>query len=54
MFEILITGIFIIALLITYTLTGFIIAMLIQGITYWTTGFSIYNYLMKKVLVALK
>lgn len=27
-----------------------VLAMLIQGVTYWTTKFSIYNYL-KKVLV---
>lgn len=27
----------------------FAIAMLIQGVVYWTTGFSIYNYLLKVV-----
>lgn len=30
-------------------LVGFVVFMMIQGITYWTTGFSIYNYIMKKL-----
>lgn len=30
---------------------GFIAFMLIQGITYWATGFSIYNYLKRKFIV---
>lgn len=36
-------------LLAIYSLIGFISFMLIQGIVYWLTGFSIYNWLMKKL-----
>ena len=36
-------------LLTIYSLIGFISFMLIQGIVYWVTGFSIYNWLMKKL-----
>lgn len=32
-----------------YATIGFIGFMLIQGITYWTTGFSIYNWLSKQL-----
>lgn len=32
-----------------YLLLAFIVGMLIQGLTYWLTGFSIYNYLSKKI-----
>ena len=32
-----------------YAIIGFIGFMLIQGITYWTTGFSIYNWLSKQL-----
>ena len=32
-----------------YVTIGFIGFMLIQGITYWTTGFSIYNWLSKQL-----
>ena len=28
----------------------FVVGMLIQGIVYWTTGFSIYNFLIKKLI----
>ena len=31
-----------------YAIFGLAIGILIQGIIYWTTGFSIWNYLMKK------
>lgn len=31
------------------SIVGFVVFMMIQGITYWTTGFSIYNYIMKKL-----
>ena len=33
--------------LILHLLSAFVVAMLIQGIVYWTTGFSIYNHLYK-------
>lgn len=36
-------------LLAIYSLIGFISFMLTQGIVYWLTGFSIYNWLMKKL-----
>lgn len=32
-------------LLIGYAVAGFIVFMLVQGLVYWTTGFSIYKYL---------
>ena len=31
-----------------YAIFGLAIGILIQGIIYWTTGFSIYNYMYKK------
>ena len=43
--EILMTGIFTLFLLLIYSFIGFIITMLIQGIVYWTTNFSIINFL---------
>lgn len=49
--ETLIFLLFDIALLITYSLVGFMIAMLIQGIVYWTTGFSIMRFLYKKFIL---
>lgn len=36
-------------LVLFYTLVGFISFMLIQGIVYWVTGFSIYNFTIKKL-----
>lgn len=27
-----------------------ILGMLMQGVVYWTTGFSIYNYLIKRLI----
>ena len=35
--------------LFIYSAIGFIAFMLVQGITYWTSGFSIYNWLVKKL-----
>ena len=32
-----------------YLLLTFTIGMFVQGLTYWLTGFSIYNYLTKKL-----
>ena len=34
-----------------YLLIGFIAALLIQGVVYWKTGFSIYNSLNKKFIL---
>lgn len=38
------------SIIFIYILLAFIIAMLIQGVVYWLTGFSIYNWLSKKLL----
>jgi hypothetical protein len=31
-----------------YAIIAEVVGLLIQGIIYWTTGFSIWNYMMKK------
>lgn len=41
--------VFDLCLLAFYATIGFIGFMLIQGITYWITGFSIYNWLSKQL-----
>ena len=35
-------------MLLAELLLTLIIAMLVQGLVYWTTGFSIYNYIRRK------
>lgn len=33
-----------------YLLVAFVVFMAVQGLVYWTTGFSIYNFLKKKLI----
>lgn len=50
MLDIFLSGILDITLLLIYAFVGFLAFMLIQGTTYWATGFSIYNYLKRKLI----
>lgn len=51
MLDIFLSGILDITLLLIYAFVGFIAFMLIQGVIYWTTGFSVYNYLKRKFIL---
>lgn len=48
--EILITGMFTVGLLITYTIISFIVVMLIQLISYRVLNFNIYQNLLRKFM----
>jgi hypothetical protein len=52
--EIIGTLLFDILLLSFYIISSLIIAFLIQGVVYWLTGFSIYNYLNKKLFIEVE